>query len=273
MGEEISSGISKKTYIVYYDETGDDGNNTKSSDTFLLTAVYMPISKWTDTYLKIKEFRKKLKDDYGLHISEEIHTKHLLCDKDPYRKYMWSAGQKQSLVKDIIVFISNLEIQVINVMIDKTRISRQDYKVLENALTYSIQRIENDSKNDWNYIIITDEGRIEPMRKTARAIRVYNPIHSKYSRDYANKPIKNLVEDILQKNSNDSWFIQISDFISYFTHLYRKCCVGREELPKRVQTCIDKTFIGRAMATFKKGGILNLNATKDNAYGIVIYPK
>ena len=36
----FSDDILKKTYIVYYDETGDDGNNTKSSDTFLLTAVY-----------------------------------------------------------------------------------------------------------------------------------------------------------------------------------------------------------------------------------------
>ena len=60
---------------------------------------------------------------------------------------------------------------VINVMIDKRKIKRFDYKVLENALTYNIQRIENDRNGKWNYIIITDKGRISPMRKTARGIR------------------------------------------------------------------------------------------------------
>ena len=57
---------------------------------------------------------------------------------------------------------------------------------LNKALTYNIQRIENDSNGNWNYFIITDQGRIAPMRKTARAIRAYNPIHSMYNQSYVN---------------------------------------------------------------------------------------
>ena len=33
-----------QNYIAYFDETGDDGNNTNSSDTFLLTSMYMPMN-------------------------------------------------------------------------------------------------------------------------------------------------------------------------------------------------------------------------------------
>lgn len=44
-----------------------------------------------------------------------------------------------------------------------------------------------------------DEGRIAPMRKTARAIRSYNPIQSKYSYGFMNQPITNMIEDILEK--------------------------------------------------------------------------
>lgn len=36
----------KENYIAYFDETGDDGNNTNSSETFLLTSIYMPICQW-----------------------------------------------------------------------------------------------------------------------------------------------------------------------------------------------------------------------------------
>ena len=36
---------STENYIAYFDETGDDGNNTNSSDIFLLTSMYMPMKQ------------------------------------------------------------------------------------------------------------------------------------------------------------------------------------------------------------------------------------
>lgn len=263
----------KENYIAYFDETGDDGNNTISSDTFLLTSMYMPTNSWQKNYDIITDLRKKLKQKYGFHIKEEMHTKHFLCDKDPYRRYNWSKEEKQEILKEYTLAISKLDMTIINVMIDKRKIQRPDYKVLENALTYNIQRIENDSNGRWNYIIITDKGRISPMRKTARRIRAYNPIHSKFSTQIKNQPINNLIEDILEKDSKESYFIQICDFISYFTHLYQKCCVEKNLLPNRIANCIDTKFIGSVLETLKASCKLNLNANKTSIYGIVKYPK
>lgn len=137
---------------------------------------------------------------------------------------------------------------------------------------YNIQRIDNDSNDSWNYLIITDRGRIAPMRKTARAIRAFNPIHSKYSYDYVNKPICNLIEDILEKDSKESYFIQIADFISYFVHLYFDTCIKGKDLPNRVSNVIDKDFIINLMNYLKSKDKFNLKASK-NDYGLVIYPK
>ena len=139
----------------------------------------MPMNSWQKNYDIMTDLRKRLKQNYNFFIKEEMHTKHFLCDKDSYRKYNWSKIDKQEILKEYTIAISKLDISIINVMIDKRKIKRSDYKVLENALTYNIQRIENDSAGKWNYIIITDKGRISPMRKTARSIRAYNPIHSK----------------------------------------------------------------------------------------------
>lgn len=75
---------SKETYIVYFDETGDDGITSSSSNHFVLTSLYMPTNKWQHNFDIIKNLRKQLKDTYGFHVSEEMHTKHFLCDKDPY---------------------------------------------------------------------------------------------------------------------------------------------------------------------------------------------
>lgn len=264
-------GDNMSTRIVYCDETGDDGLNTSSSDSFILTSMNMPAESWQSNYNMIKSFRKDLKAKYGFHISQEMHTKHFLTDKNPYRSYKWSNEQKINILKEYTVLIASLDVSIVNVIIDKTAIKSKDYHVLQNALTYNIQRIENDSHGDWNYLFITDKGRIAPMRKTARAIRAYNPIHSNFG-GYINRPIKSLIEDILEKDSSESYFIQICDFVSFFVHLYYKTNRCQKALPNRVGRLIDEEFVRRVMATFKNGNVLNLNASND-CYGLVIYPK
>lgn len=119
-----------------------------------------------------------MKENFGFHISEEMHTKHFLTDKYPYRKYQWTKEEKQEIIIAFTKTIGELDLKIINVIIDKTKIRREDYSVLENVLKDNIQRIENNSNGDWNYLISTNKGRTAPMRKTARAIRVYNPIQS-----------------------------------------------------------------------------------------------
>ena len=259
------------TYIAYFDETGDDGSNTKSSSQFVLTSLYMDANVWQSNYDKVRECRKELKNNYGLHVSEEIHTKHLVRDKGMYRPYNWTDDQRRNILIDITKCISNLDIKMTNVIIDKTKIKTSKYNVLENALKYNIQRIENTSHGQWNYMIITDEGRLSPMRKTARAIRAYNPIQSYFAIN--NMPIKGLIEDILAKDSSESYFIQICDFVSFFTDLYYRIMFKKEPLPKRVERAIDSVFVRRVFATLRAGDVLNLKASRTNRNGFVIYPK
>lgn len=262
-----------KTYIAYFDETGDDGVTMASSDHFVLTSLYMPAESWQQNFNLMRNLRKELRDKYGFHVAEEMHTKHFLTDKNPYRNYRWSKDVKQEIIKSFTLTIAAMDLKIVNVIIDKKKFKDNKYHILENALKYNIQRIENDSDGKWNYMIITDEGRISPMRKTARSIRAFNPIQSKYSYDYVNQPIVNMIEDIMEKNSSESYFIQICDFVSFFIHLYFKIEFRQEELPKRVSNVIDKGFVKRVLVTLKKSGRLNLKANETNSYGLVIYPK
>lgn len=262
-----------KTKLVYFDESGDDGNNTDSSKFFVLTSTSIDSENWKDTYNRILAFRKELREEFGLHIKEEFHSKNFFYDKDPYRKYNWSYNQRNEIAKRYIKFISSLDINVVNVVIQKENITTDEYGVLEKALTYNIQRIDNDSNYEYKYLVITDEGRTPTMRKTARKICVFNSIQSKYNNCTYNEPIKNMIEDILEKDSKESYFIQISDMIATVVGMYFNYYKAKNPLPKRLANVIDRTFIGSAMATFKKGGILNLKASSSNKYGIVCYPK
>ena len=262
------------TQIAYFDETGDDGIVATSSEIFVLTSLYMATDDWQSNFDAMRACRRSLKEQFGFHMSEEMHTKHFLTDKGLYRPYGWSAEQKRAILIEYTKAIASMKAKSINVVIDKTKVvHKETYNVLENALTYNIQRIENDSHHEWNYLIITDPGRLAPMRKTARQIRAFNPIPSQFGRGTRNQPVHGLIEDILEKDSKESYFVQACDYISYFIHLYYKINYQHGDLPNRVARIIDKEFVLRVMATLKDRGLLNMDAAKGNSYGLVIYPK
>lgn len=268
------------TYIAYFDESGDDGPTCASSEAFVLTSMYMKTEDWQENYDNFKKFRQSLKEKFGFHVSQEMHTAQFLRDKDPYRTYGWSTEQRREILILFTKCIASLKIKIVNVIIDKTKFYDNNYQVLDNALTYNIQRIENDCKSKDNendckskgqYIIITDKGRLAPMRYTARKIRAFNPTPSNFGGYYDN-PIKCLIEDILEKDSEESYFIQICDFVSQFVYLYFHTNEKKQPLPNRVANVIEKDFCARVLATLKKHEVLNLSASKDK-YGLVVYPR
>lgn len=260
-----------ETRIVYFDETGDDGNNTKTSDTFILTSTMVAASDWQICFDRNKQFRRFLHEKYGFSYFDEFHTKPFLYNKYPYRFNNWAPEQRREIVFYIAKFIAWLDVSIVNVIIDKTKIRHSDYEVLRHALTYNIQRIENSSGGNWNYLGITDPGRTASMKKTARLIRAYNPIPS-FDGGVHNQPIKYMIEDILEKDSKDSCFIQISDFVSYFVHQYYKVHYLQKEITGRPAIVISPQTVDAVIEILRCGNVLNTKASKEE-HGFVIYPK
>ncbi len=256
--------------LAYFDESGDDGlANNYSSPTFILTTFYMKSVDWDSNYELITKFRMYLKDNYSIPIREEFHTANFFTDKKPYRNYNLSPEQKKQIVLSYCQVIASLNGKIINTIIDKEKVVRKnEYPVLKNALTYTIQRLENDS--DWKYIIISDKGRVSIMKKTARMLKRFNPISSHFSSKNYNSPIKNMIEDILEKESKESYFIQVSDFVSYVVNLYYKYVVQKKETPKRISSWLSTEDIIQMMDILSD--VFNLKASS-NEYGLVVYPK
>lgn len=53
---------------------------------------------WKENFNKILDFRKKLKNDYGLPVKLEFHTKNFLTDKNPYRNYNLNNDDKRNII-------------------------------------------------------------------------------------------------------------------------------------------------------------------------------
>lgn len=259
-------------YLAYFDESGDDGFPKYSSELFVLTSVYMHFAVLKENYNKIIRFRRQLKKLYGFPVKLEFHTKDFLTDKKPYRNFKWDNTAKRNIIYDYFNFISTLDIKIINVVINKKNIISPDYKILDAALTYTVQRIENDIKNiGRNYMIITDEGRVGKMRKTTRKIQRINYIPSKIHPGTYRQEIERLIEDPLPKQSAESYFIQIADIVSYIVYLYSLKEFNQSKWANRVKNKLTIEDVYNFLKIIENR--LNLKASSTNTFGIVHYPK
>ena len=148
------------------------------------------------------------------------------------------------------------------------------YNVLDRALTYSVQRIENDLKKldpTKKFMIITDEGRVGKMRSTTRKIQKINFIPSRFGSESYRQEIKSLIEDPLPKSSKQSYFIQFADLIAYIVFLYINQKLQISPKPNRLPEIIDNKKIINWMDRLE--GSLNTEASSDDKYGVVCYPK
>jgi len=241
--------------LCYYDESGDDGYPSFSSPLFVLTAIYLDHLHWRGVHDQIVELRRKLKADFGLPVKMELHSKQFLLDKDPYRNLGIAKSDKLELISSVCELIGSLDVRIINILINKPVIKSPDYDVLNTALKYSVQRVENDfdPKNnpDIRFMITTDEGRVGKMRNTTRAIQRINYIPSQYGTGLIRKEIQSLIEDPLPKDSKESYFKQLADLVAYIIYLYgiRKLRIG--EFPNRLKTYLTDEQLKRWLNLLK----------------------
>ncbi|QKG53890.1 DUF3800 domain-containing protein [Hymenobacter sp. BRD67] len=265
--------------LSYFDESGDDGFPRRSSDLFVLASVSMLDTEWKFNFQKLLAFRRELLGKYNFPVKQEFHTREFIQDKNPYHgKY--APEIRREILFRYIATLATLRLKGIVVVIDKTKIKNQKYPVLENALTYNIQRIENsllkaaDTKQQRaeQFMIITDEGRVGAMTNVSRKIQKINYIPSQYESSSTRQEIRLLVEDPLPKNSAQSYFIQAADTLAFITMLYatKHLCTNLEwaNRVKRVLAEQDAVLLMEAAIP-----ILNTKASSSNRYGIVCYPR
>jgi hypothetical protein len=224
--------------------------------------------------MEIQAFRRELRKHWGIPVKMEFHSRPFLLGKHPYKRFELDDRSKLSALEEFVIFISTLEFKTINVAINKLRIKSPQYKVLDRALTYNIQRIENDLSSvneNTKFMAIVDEGRIRKMRTTARRLQRINFIPSKYSEESYRREIKTLIEDPLPKPSEESYFIQICDLISFLVFLYVTKVINNRNWRSRLEKFLTLDFVLGQLERLKP--VLNLKAAPGNEFGIVIYPK
>lgn len=208
-------------YICYFDESGDDGFPSTSSDIFVLTSLSLHYSKWKDINNEIAGFRKWLKKEYDFPVDFEFHTREFLLNKNPYKQLNIKPRLRKEIIYYFFDFLRQLDVIIVNSAVNKTLIRKPAYKVLKTALRDNVQSIDTyiSEIGDINrFLLITDEGRVGKMVNVTRQIQVNGAAGN--TTKIVGTGVRKLIEDPLPKSSKESYFIQLSDMVAYIIYLY-----------------------------------------------------
>ncbi len=213
-------------YLLYVDESGDSGEYisgiTKNSPHYILSAIIISQEDWFTILEKLKKLRGVINTNYGLNPRIEIHASELIrINKiEEYRNLL-----KHKRMEILKFYTSQIPVifdtaKVLNICLDKTK-QKSKKDIQELAWNRLIQRYDTYLKtvNDKGIIISDTMNQESLVRNTIRKMRIYNHVPSHY-RPYYDNPIKNILEDVFNRDSKHSYFIQTADVISQI--LYRK---------------------------------------------------
>jgi len=214
-------------YLMYVDESGDPGLHQYGSPHYILSGLIVHQNEWTKCLSRLKIFRNVLKEKYGLNKRMEIHATELIRIN---KLKAYSTITKSKRLEILKTYSEQIPVifdtcKVINICLNKQEFSTtKDIQVL--AWNRLIQRYDTFLKKSGNDkgIIIADDTDSLIINKLLRKMRIYNPVNSHFTQSSYNAPADNILEDLIQRNSDNSYFIQTVDVIAH--------CLYRKEFPK-----------------------------------------
>jgi hypothetical protein len=243
---------------MYVDESGDPGNHPLSSPHFILSGLIISQGEWDKYLVRLKTFRKALKNKYGLNQRLEIHTSELIRVQKMEDYKNIKKADRINIIKDYCTEMPRIfdTAQIINVCL-KINEQPADIDIFNLAWSRLLQRYDTYLKkvvNDKGIVVADDTDSLKLMT-LQRKMRVYNHTPSHFSGTY-NAPIDSILEDTFSRSSHHSYFIQSVDLVAHT--LYRM------EYPKGSLKKYGLEY------QFKKlEPILLKQASKNDEYGIV----
>ena len=188
----------KSMYFIYIDESYDEVH-------YCYSALFVPVFKWNDTFEEVFQWRKKLRNEYKIPFEYELHaTKFISGSGAPHNNR--DKDFRANIFNESFHFFNSLSnVYVIAGITDNKVKHLKLFNQLLNQIETSLRE-----KNAFG-VLICDEGNERKLISVVRRKRKKNIV----SNETLNLSLERIVEDPLFKTSTSSYFIQITDFISF----------------------------------------------------------
>jgi len=205
-------------YLAYIDDSGDPG--PLGSTSFALACVLVCDEDWLGTLYELIQFRRGLRQIFGVPVSAELKANIVIRGKGPLKPLRLSDPKLRR--------IFNLQLRVqptmgtthsFAIVINKQAhysSPQAHHSVESRAWEYLLQRLERFSTlNEVAVVIIHDDGRNPLYRGLARKWRRFGSAGSHYGTGSLLRPFTGLLDDPNPRDSRSSYFLQLADFAAY----------------------------------------------------------
>ncbi len=204
--EEQMNG-SPPAFIVYLDGSGDE-------ELAVFSALSIPIASWRACFNEVKQFRTDLKRRHGIFMRKELHAWEFVSGRGRYAPERIGIPTRVDLYFETLGLVAGLP----GARLFSACFPQDQENVAFERLLNRIERTVEEWKG--HALIISDEGKEGTYTKMARKMTIHNPIPSRYGfwesgTVTKNIPLTRIVEDIVFRKSERSYFIQLADFCAY----------------------------------------------------------
>ena len=216
-------------YIMYIDESGDSAVNNSPTEYFALSGLIIHELRWLDYMNQLVDFRKMIRDKFGLKLREEFHAGRLITR--PKELSRIPKHERLAIIRLFIKEIASMgDFNIINILVHKKG-KDSSYDVFENAWRALFQRFENTIRHhnfpgprntDDKGMVIPDNTNNKKLKILLRKLRHYNPIPNQpnFGSGYRDLKIEYIIEDPNFRDSKDSYFVQAADLIAFLLYQY-----------------------------------------------------
>jgi hypothetical protein len=203
--------------FAYIDESGNTGPvSNRGSLTYTLGCVLLNDSNWPSAFDGFINFRRQLKDKFGVPVRTELKANWLIRNSGPLRDLRLSDRERHVIYRAHLRMLKPLGTRAFSVVIDKRENERSNHEVFELAWTTLLQRLERTSYYETQpLMILHDEGEDAQVRKLVRKSRRHLTSGSAWGLGSLRNPFKLLVEDSVSRHSDQNLWIQMADLVAY----------------------------------------------------------
>lgn len=212
-------------YLIYADESGDDGLAPGGTPFFIITGLIVHESNWNEVFQRFLDLRRNLSVRYRVPQRIALHASDIINGHGDFHhsQYGLTPPRRFDLYREVLEFLAQLpEIRVLNVAVRKDRISDRTLDVFEWGWQIFIQRFHNfvehgghqARENDYG-LLFTDRTHDDQLRRLMRRMRAFNYVPSRYSGAGSRRVlVTRLLDDPIPRASPHSYYVQMADMMA-----------------------------------------------------------
>ncbi len=207
-------------HLAYFDESGDSGLVGSPTRFFVLSCVLVPEGEWLSGLDALVDLRKGLRERHGIATRPELKSTDIRRGRGPLHGHNFSQYDRARLFRWLMRYQSRRlpALRTFAVAIDKAKCAAKDREPRETAWQYTLQRVDSFCRAaDSRALLFPDEGHGNFIKRLTRKLRRFQNIGGAFGGKLS-IPLQRILEDPNDRQSHDSYFIQLADWNAYAAH-------------------------------------------------------